>query len=228
MTMAVESMKEWFGELSEQVRSLRLADGNPDAFHYEYDQANEWIGLAETAITSVLPTGHPLLRQWHEILKDPDETWGGTSTTESISRLTGVFNAAYRLIRENRLGTIVDGIRAETVSDVLDQAEELVSAKHSVAGTVLAGGALETHLRYLCAKNNLTWPGTGSISTYNDAIASERKKNREIYSKTDGKSVTSWGGMRNDAAHNPTDFDRSRDSVLLMIEGIRQFISRTT
>ena len=60
------------------------------------------------------------------------------------------------------------------------------------------------------------------------AIARVRNAGNEIYSATEGKNVTAWGGRRNDAAHKPTEFKASAEEVRLMIEGIRQFVARTT
>jgi len=53
----------------------------------------------------------------------------------------------------------------ETIEDVLCQAESLL-ARHDavVAAAVLAGGALETHLRHLCERWAIDWLGKGSIS----------------------------------------------------------------
>jgi hypothetical protein len=36
-----------------------------------------------------------------------------------------------------------------------------------------------------------------------------------------------WCGLRNEAAHDPGNFKRTKEEVKLMIEGIRQFIART-
>jgi hypothetical protein len=72
-------------------------------------------------------------------------------------------------------------------------------------------------------------PGSnGSVSKYEGTIAQERKAGRDILSATDGKQVSSWGGMRNDAAHDPVKFgmDRTVPEVRIMVEGIRQFVAR--
>jgi hypothetical protein len=47
-----------------------------------------------------------------------------------------------------------------------------------------------------------------------------------IYSVTDGKLVTAWGGIRNDAAHAPGSFARTAQDVGSMILGVREFIAR--
>jgi hypothetical protein len=111
---------------------------------------------------------------------------------------------------------------------LLDQADVLARQNYIAAATVVAGGALETFLHFTCDKNGLTWQGHGSIEKYKDALAQARKGGNEIISATDEKQVSAWGGSRNDAAHKPGDFQGTVESAKLMVEGIRQFISRYT
>jgi len=123
--------------------------------------------------------------------------------------------------------TLIDGVRAETVSEVLDLADGLLSANHALAAAVLAGGALETHLLHLCVRNNLTWTGEPSIGKYDGAVAQARNEGTvTVYSATDSKVIGSWGGIRNDAAHHPTKFARGVDDVRRMVDGIREFMAR--
>ncbi len=70
--------------------------------------------------------------------------------------------------------------------------------------------------------------GEGSISKYNGAVGQARKANPILYNANDGKLVEGWGGFRNEAAHNPGSFARSKEDVRRLIEGIREFIGRTS
>jgi hypothetical protein len=138
----------------------------------------------------------------------------------------GVIDGALALVRAGRLTTLIDGIRAETVSEVLDQADALLP-KYTVAATVLAGGALETHLLHLCTRNHVMWPGEGSISNYDQAIGQARNAGAgEVYGVTDSKLIGAWARMRNDAAHDPTSFVRTPDEIRFLIQQVRSFITR--
>jgi hypothetical protein len=139
----------------------------------------------------------------------------------------GVVKAALRILEGGHLGTILDGVRADTVVELLDQAEALLP-KYTVAAAVIAGGALETHLLHLCSRASIVPAGDGSIGKYDGAVAQARNQSPPgVYSTTDSKLVGGWGGIRNDAAHSPTTFTLTADDVRLMIEGIRQFVART-
>jgi hypothetical protein len=148
------------------------------------------------------------------------------SAEDSRSLLRAVFNGALALIKDDRLDRLISSIRIESESELLEQAETLAAAGYPAAAAVIAGGALETHLRHLVDRNGLTISGNGSTSAYNQAIARARKSGVEIYSKADVDLIESWGKTRNDAAHDPGNFKHTKDLVKLMIEGVRQFISR--
>jgi hypothetical protein len=193
---------------------------------YNDAAARAWVSEAEVALASAFPSSHPLHHTWSRLEKNmrPSDVHGGT-----LEQMYGTFRTATKIIEDGRLRGLIDGVRAETVVEVLDQAATYLNAEHIVAATVLAGGALETHLKHLIDRNRISVAGDGSISRYNDAIAQERKKGTaEVYSAADGKQVTAWGGLRNDAVHTPLKFSHDRGKIQLMIDGIRHFISKTT
>ena len=57
--------------------------------------------------------------------------------------LIGVFKGAMNQIRDGRLGTLIETIRAESASELLEQAETLLANGYLAASAVIAGGALE-------------------------------------------------------------------------------------
>jgi hypothetical protein len=46
----------------------------------------------------------------------------------------------------------------------------------------------------------------------------------ELITKQDLKDITSWGGIRNDAAHGNWDAVASREKVAIMLEGVNLFL----
>lgn len=224
MVMNRDDALKWFERLAESRK--QFGPKNSDHF-YPKEQVSGWQTEVRSALASVFPAGHAIHHQWEAAFADVSKCGAGwIAFDEVVDVTTGVFNAAHGMLKDGTIDTLVASIRAETETELLDQADELAGAGHLAAAAVIAGGSLETHLRGLCERTGITWKGDGSISKYNDAIAAERNKGQELYSKTDGKSVTAWGGTRNDAAHNPGSFSRSADEVRLMIDGIRQFIAR--
>lgn len=225
--MTLSGMKEadliaWFKDILVRAGGVsRDGDG-----WYREQQAASWIAEAESALAAVFPPSHAIRARWNGVLANVVAQKYVIPMAMAFEPARGVLEAALRVLEGGKLQSLVDGIRAETAAGLLDQAAVLLP-KYPVAAAVIAGGALETHLLHLCVRNGLVPPGDGSISRYNDAIAQARNSGMvEVYSATEGKQVTAWGGIRNDAAHIPTTFSRTADEVRLMIDGVRQFIIR--
>ena len=218
---------DWLKDLLQDAQSLPVESRDGDKITwYEEQQAVRWLVSAGSAVNAITPIGHEL-RQWWKKQVPPGKAVLLHSAV-TMTKAIAIIEAALDLLENGRFGSLMDSVRAETVSEVLDQADVLANQGHSAAATVLAGGALETHLLHLCNTNSLSWSGHGSISKYDGAIAQERNNGNEIYSRADTNQVGAWGGHRNAAAHDPTNFNRSKDETTLMIEGIRQFVARTS
>jgi hypothetical protein len=203
-------------------------------------EAAKWMAQAESAINAAFPVGHSIRSRWDAIVGsyDSDQYRSAAehlTASGTVLAARGVFNAAHEMLRDGRLGTLFDGVRAETVVELLDQAEALLAKGWVAAATVIAGGALENHLRHLCTRSKCVPPGPGSINAYRDELAKQRTSNNEIISAADGDLVGAWGKMRNSAAHDPVQFVPSdpravaglRKDIELMVKGIRLLVART-
>lgn len=222
--MTKEECETWLSELLQEARGFRISE--PDGWKvYDNQLVAGWLAKTQSALEAFLPTEHAIRHQWSANLVARGENYTNADA-DRFARSIALADASLSLLANNRLGSILDGVRAETVSEVLDQADELLDKGAFTPAAVLAGGALETHLHFLCTKHELTWDGHGSIGKYDGAIAQERRAGNEIYSKTDSKQVTAWAGMRNDAAHKPAEFKGPKELVVLMVAGIRNCIAR--
>lgn len=223
-----EDVLPWFEKLDKQVQDIPTERfGYEQITAYGCQSFQAWMAEAATAISGVFPPVHPIRRMWTEAEKSLIRYSDGTYVVGDP--LIGVFRAALQLLWDDRLGSLLDVVRVEAEGQLLDQAQTLLEANYAAAATVIAGGALEVHLRSLCDKFALAINGGGSISRYDGVIAQARKLGTvTAYSVTDSKQVSVWGGLRNEAAHDPGAFGRSKEEVRRMIEGIREFIPRTT
>ena len=222
---------QWFEDLVNQQPQPRQTGGHyiggEPIIEYDEQAAVGWVTKADTALKQVLPPGHPIIAQWDSTFAQPNKgsafhRWDDVAVTAARA----IFKSAAEMLKAGKLSSFVEGIRAETVGELLDQAEFLSSEGYQVAAAVIAGGALETFLHYLCLRNKVTWQGDGSISQYDGVLAQKRKTGQEIVSVTEGKQITAWGGIRNDAAHKPATFKKGRAFMEAMILGIRDFIAR--
>ncbi len=115
-------------------------------------------------------------------------------------------------------------IQIETVSDFLEQAEKLLNDKivHPAAPAVIIGAALEEFLR-----NWLEEIGTDLTEIKNSLdVYSIELRRKELITKQDQKDITSWGGIRNDAAHGHWENVDDRIRIRLMLEGVNLFMRK--
>jgi hypothetical protein len=139
-----------------------------------------------------------------------------SSTLESF--ITYVKNDLLRTVSLER------EIQIETVSDYLDQAENLLSDNrvHPAAPAVIIGASLEEFLRswLVAQKVDIT-----TITMSLDSYAQELRK-MDLITKQDIKDITSWGGTRNDAAHGHWENVKDRNRIKLMLEGVNLFMRK--
>lgn len=202
---------------------------------------DEWrvalIGRAVEAMKRAFPQDHTYRQEVSRVFsiaqKALEQVNGGYEHSLSL-KIRSAFSTAYNMtwaaLEDYRNGYIQEITRAvemKTVEDILDQANQLVEAGHLAASAVLAGGALETHLRAVVEHAGLVIKGPGSINAYDTAIRDKANRGKvPKYDKQAGKDAAALGGMRNEAAHNPSDFEKkySTESVKNMVGSVRLFI----
>ena len=115
-------------------------------------------------------------------------------------------------------------IQLDTVSDYLDQAQNLLDDKkvHPAAAAVIIGASLEEFLRSWLEEIGF------DISTIKNSLDaySHELRNLEKINKQDLKDIVSWGGTRNDAAHGHWENVEDRNRIKLMLEGVNLFIRK--
>ncbi len=209
----------------------QMANGK---LRYEHREAVQWVAEAEWALKSVFGVADPLSKRWDSIFLRANQTPYYLSDSQTVESAQALIRTARSLLRSGRLASIVESVRAETVVELLDRADELLAEGAPLpAVVVLVGGALETHLRHLCDRADPThvdpvWSKPGSLSAYKDALDRARKSGNEVIHVGDGKQVIAWADRRNLAAHKPLELKISQEEARLMIEGVRQFVARTT
>ena len=118
-------------------------------------------------------------------------------------------------------------ISATIFTDFIEMADHLLAQGYRIPAAVTAGSALEAHLKILAQNNNISVSvakGGKSTPKKADLINAELVK-ASVYSKLEQKLVTSWLGIRNEAAHgnyNGFSDDQTKD----MISGVTSFISQ--
>src|SRR5437588_5604860 len=89
---------------------------------YDQNDAVAWLTEAHSALESVFPPGHVVNRSWQTIIGSTAKNPDALSTRPVVDAARGVFRSAHDQLKGGRLGSITDGILAESVSELLDQA----------------------------------------------------------------------------------------------------------
>jgi hypothetical protein len=144
-----------------------------------------------------------------------------------LIKVLGVLEALHSDVSSGHLDSLSELIHAELFSDFLDMADHLLSEGYKDPASVLAGAALEEHLRQLCKKNGIAIEiqGKSGIHPKKADQMNSDLAGADIFSKLDQKSVTAWLGLRNNAAHGKFG-EYTKEQVVLMISGIQDFIIR--
>jgi hypothetical protein len=109
-------------------------------------------------------------------------------------------------------------IQAEVFDNVLDQATELLGGGYKDPACVVAGVALETTLKELCARNGIA---QSKLDRMNADLAKAG-----VYNVGMQKQITAWADRRNKAAHG--DWSAySSDDVGDMIRGVTRLIAES-
>lgn len=146
------------------------------------------------------------------------------STQYSSSSLAAILEAFVEHLESGLVGGISPKRQAEldVVSDLLDQAHNLLESNkvHAAAPAVLIGATLEEFLRTWVESEEL------SMGTKKPSLDSYTKVLREadLITKQDVKDLTSWAGIRNNAAHGQWDELGDKQRIKLMLDGVNLFM----
>lgn len=144
-----------------------------------------------------------------------------------VLRVTGVLSSLSADLKAGHLQSLEELIHGELFADFLEMAGHLLDAGYKDPAAVVAGSALEAHLRQIAK-------GLGVSTSQTTSKGIEPKKadtlNADLvkagaYTLLDQKSVTAWLDLRNKAAHGHYD-QYQKEQVALLIDAVRNFIVR--
>jgi len=127
----------------------------------------------------------------------------------------GVFKAAKEDYEGGYLFNLRALVKAETLVDVLDQAQVFKNANYVDTACILAGVALEIAIKEICTREGGT---PGKFNSMNEEL---RKK--DIYNQAMWEQLKTWYTRRSQPAHGNFDQSTPRDADD-MINGIRRFV----
>jgi hypothetical protein len=144
------------------------------------------------------------------------------STAGKIRAYVGILHALRADASEGWFDGVAELLHADTFSDFLDQATELVDKGYKDAAAVIAGSALEAHIRLLCTEYGTSAQLPSGQPKKADVMNSDLVK-AGAYNNLQQKAVTGWLAIRNAAAHG--DYAKyTKEQAVAMIISLRDFI----
>ena len=125
----------------------------------------------------------------------------------------GTLEAIHHELENDHLDSFTQIVKAETLADLLDQAEYLNSAGYYLASGVICRAVLEEHLRTVCEMLEcIPKKKRPTLNDFNQALYTEGHYSK---TKTKMKHIDALVSTGNDAAHNKPELEPSDVKKLL-------------
>jgi hypothetical protein len=195
------------------------------ARHDDYsDQPDPDVARVAARLSSSIERLAPAASYFKQNLQEISAANKGNYPGFKIDALVGILSALKREYELGHFQFFAELIHADTAVSFIEMAEDLHGQGYKDAAAVIAGSVLEQHLRDLCPKNQISTVQASGKYKKADSLNSDLATNT-VYSKLDQKNVTSWLGLRNEAAHgNYSSY--TEQQVVLMIQAIQEFMAR--
>jgi hypothetical protein len=216
LSRSVQSILDQIDQAVGEWKSLRVGSQHDDLSDVPEHEGIRLVHRLASTIDRLAPAGTHHQRNLKDIL---------ARKVYETAKLNALIGALLALRQEYELGylqSFEELVHADMFASFWDMADHLHSQGYKDAAAVLAGSVLEQHLRALSAKCQIAADAGGKYKkadTLNAELASQG-----VYNKLDQKNVTSWLGLRNDAAHGNYD-NYAAQQVRLMMDAVRDFVT---
>jgi hypothetical protein len=171
------------------------------------------INRFQAAIDRLTPPTSAYARQSAHVLDNPAHF--------RLPHLVGILTALREDMAAGWVQSVVELAHADTHSDYMEMAQDLLGKGYKDAAAVIAGSSLEVHLRALCVKYGVGVETNGKPKKA-DVMNADLKK-ADIYNGIQQKQITSLLATRNSAAHGQYgDYDVV--TVRHLIDGVQAFM----
>jgi hypothetical protein len=216
VSFTIVNIMEQIDKLIDEYSALRKRSNYDDISDLK-DESSAFVVRLRAAIERLAPASSTYVKEMNAIASDKNN-----STAFRIRAYVGILQALRADADEAWLQGVSELLHADTLADFIDQADELASKGYDNAAVVIAGSALEAHLRLLCGKNGINVELDSSRRMKADAMNAELVRSG-VYNSLQQKAITSWQAIQNAAAHG--EYDKySKEQALTMISSVRDFI----
>ncbi len=220
--MNVQPLIQQLEGIVTEYKAMALRSQHNDLSDLPKHQRQALVTRAVAAVSRVSGVHSTYAYEVQRVLKELPQL------NQHTSSVIGVVNALLDDVKAGHLQSFIELVHGEMFADFLEMAQHLLDAGFKDAAAVIAGSALESHLRMLCVKvgvpTELAKPD-GSMMPKKAETMNSDLAGSNAYSKLDQKNVTAWLDLRNKAAHGKYG-EYQKEQVSLLVAGLRDFLTR--
>lgn len=220
-----EELMDEGNEILELISNLNKGSGYP--IYYEklngsgVARVNSWVSRCGQFIKNICTEESIYYRRFETVLNEFEDI--DKNSDRVVGIVLGSIKAVYSDYKEGMLTNVRNLLRAEIFTDFLEMGEYLLNEGYKDAAAVIIGSVLEDTLKKLSIQNDieiLNHKGKNkTIQPLNQELGKEG-----VYNKLTEKRITSWGDLRNNAAHGHYD-EYDAEQVKMMLLFVQEFCS---
>ncbi len=187
----------------------------------ELAQISMWVTRIGNVITRLYGTNSQHYKNYQRNLDNKYFYNIHSNNWNHVSVIAGIIQAVQHEFRNDLINNISRILQADIFSDFLEMSEYLLNEGYKDAAAVIIGSVLEDSVRKLANSNGIdTIKPNGKPLTLEPLNIELGKAG--IYDKLIQKQITSWGELRNKAAHGHYS-DYQKEQVQMMLLFVQQF-----
>ena len=182
-----------------------------------------WVSKIGQIIKNLYPPDNQYLTIYNDALRTKDFYHVHQSNYRHLCVINGVIKAIQDEYEKGLLVNISQLLKAEIFADFLEMSEYLLKENYKDAAAVIIGSVLEDSLRKIATANGINILKQNGDYLTLEPLNQELAKN-DVYNKLVQKQITSWGDLRNNAAHGNYDkYDAAEVKMMLLF--VQKFCS---
>jgi len=187
----------------------------------ELAQISMWVTRIGNVITKLYGTNSQHYKNYQSNLDNKYFYNIHSSNWSHVSVIAGIIQAVQHEFRNDLINNIRRILQADIFSDFLEMSEYLLNEGYKDAAAVIIGSVLEDSVRKLANSNGIDTIRPNGKPLTLEPLNIELGKTG-IYDKLTQKQITSWGELRNKAAHGHYS-EYQKEQVQMMLLFVQQF-----
>lgn len=214
----IDELVKYGDEVSNKAEKSGSGLGNKDVA-----EASAWVTRIGQIIKNFRIEDSQYYKNYEKVLRTKSFFNMHTNWCKHLFVMTGIIKSVQNDFEKGLLVNIRQLLQAEIFADFLEMGEYLLKENYKDAAAVIIGSVLEDSLRKLATSNGINiLKDNGNYLTL-EPLNIELAK-ADVYNRLKQKEVTSWGDLRNKAAHGHHD-EYDKPQVQMMLLFVQKFCS---